>query len=192
MYTSGSSIPDTIPCTCVFLCTLILRFLKQYSYTSYKYCNSHHFVMTMETASLSTLSPNTSMLSVGLTSRAWNMARVATGSTADIRAPNEKLEGQRKWRTYRISWSGADKLIQADNLSLNCKTRWILCSLLCHMISLGPSDTHTNMKSLYNMTWRHAHYTSRHIFGGGRVHSEGLTDLCTRLRGKMTPKFDSP
>ncbi len=51
--------------------------------------------MTMETASLSTLSPNTSMLRVGLTSRAWKMASVATGSTADIRAPKEKLEGHR-------------------------------------------------------------------------------------------------
>ena len=47
--------------------------------------------MTMETASLSTLSPNTNMLSVGLTSRAWKMASVATGSTAEIRAPNVKL-----------------------------------------------------------------------------------------------------
>ena len=49
--------------------------------------------MTMETASLRTLSPKTSMLRVGLTSRAWKIARVATGSTAEINAPNEKLEG---------------------------------------------------------------------------------------------------
>ena len=49
-------------------------------------------VITMETASFSTLSPNTSMFRVGLTSRAWNMASVATGSTADIRAPNVKLK----------------------------------------------------------------------------------------------------
>ena len=47
--------------------------------------------MTMETASLSTLSPNTNILRVGLTSSAWKMARVATGSTAEIRAPNAKL-----------------------------------------------------------------------------------------------------
>ena len=38
-----------------------------------------------------TLSPKTSMLSVGLTSSAWKMARVATGSTAEMRAPNVKL-----------------------------------------------------------------------------------------------------
>ena len=53
------------------------------------------FVMTMETASLRTLSPNTSMLSVGFTSRAWNIASVATGSTADINAPNVKLKTSR-------------------------------------------------------------------------------------------------
>lgn len=46
----------------------------------------------METASLSTLSPNTNMLRVGSTFRAWNIASVATGSTADMRDPNVKLE----------------------------------------------------------------------------------------------------
>ena len=51
-----------------------------------------NFVMTMETASLSTLSPNTSMLRVGSTSKAWNMARVATGSTAEMRHPKVKLQ----------------------------------------------------------------------------------------------------
>ena len=51
-------------------------------------------VMTMATASLRTLSPNTSMFRVGFTSRAWNRARVATGSTADIRAPKVKLGGR--------------------------------------------------------------------------------------------------
>ena len=50
-----------------------------------------YLVMTIDTASFSTLSPNTSMLRVGLTSSAWKMARVATGSTAEIRAPKEKL-----------------------------------------------------------------------------------------------------
>ena len=50
----------------------------------------------METASFSTLSPNTSMLRVGLTSSAWKMASVATGSTAEIREPNVKLEGEGK------------------------------------------------------------------------------------------------
>ena len=54
----------------------------------------------METASFRTLSPNTSILRVGLTSRAWKMARVATGSTAEIRAPNVKLG------TGRIQWGG--------------------------------------------------------------------------------------
>ena len=47
--------------------------------------------MTIETASFRTLSPNTSMLRVGSTSRAWKMANVATGSTADINEPNAKL-----------------------------------------------------------------------------------------------------
>lgn len=46
---------------------------------------------TMDTASLRILSPNTNMLSSGGTSRALNMARVATGSTAEMSAPNAKL-----------------------------------------------------------------------------------------------------
>ena len=53
-----------------------------------------NFVMTIATASFNTLSPKTSMLSVGLTSSAWNRARVATGSTAEIRAPNVKLHNR--------------------------------------------------------------------------------------------------
>lgn len=47
--------------------------------------------MTIETASFRTLSPNTNMLRVGSTSKAWKMARVATGSTADISEPKAKL-----------------------------------------------------------------------------------------------------
>ena len=47
--------------------------------------------MTMETASFRTLSPNTNMLRVGSTSKAWKIARVATGSTADISDPKAKL-----------------------------------------------------------------------------------------------------
>ncbi len=66
--------------------------------------STNYFVMTMETASLSTLSPNTSMLSVGLTSRAWNIARVATGSTADIRAPKEKLKKGKKQQQQKTSY----------------------------------------------------------------------------------------
>ena len=48
-------------------------------------------VITMATASLRILSPNTSMFSTGSTSRTWKMASVATGSTADIRHPKAKL-----------------------------------------------------------------------------------------------------
>ena len=51
-----------------------------------------HSVMTMETASLRTLSPNTNMYSVGCTSIAENIASVATGSTAEISAPKPKLK----------------------------------------------------------------------------------------------------
>ena len=47
---------------------------------------------TTATASLSTLSPNTSMWSVGSTSSALKMASVATGSTAEINAPNTRLK----------------------------------------------------------------------------------------------------
>ena len=48
-------------------------------------------VSTIETASLSTLSPNTNMYKTGSTSRAWKMASVATGSTAEIKDPKAKL-----------------------------------------------------------------------------------------------------
>ena len=48
-------------------------------------------VSTMAHASLSTLSPNTSMYSIWSTSMAWKIASVATGSTADISEPNAKL-----------------------------------------------------------------------------------------------------
>jgi len=47
--------------------------------------------MTIETASLRILSPKTNILSVGSTSKAWKIARVATGSTAEISEPNAKL-----------------------------------------------------------------------------------------------------
>ena len=50
----------------------------------------------METASLRILSPKTNMLRVGSTSKAWKMARVATGSTAEIREPNAKLWRKKK------------------------------------------------------------------------------------------------
>jgi len=46
---------------------------------------------TMATASFKILSPKTSMFNTGSTSSAWNMATVATGSTADINEPNAKL-----------------------------------------------------------------------------------------------------
>ena len=47
-------------------------------------------------ASLSTLSPNTNMFRVGSRLRAWNIASVATGSTADMRDPNVKLTDKRE------------------------------------------------------------------------------------------------
>ena len=75
-----------------------MAFLLSFCYREGRQTNTH-FVITMETASFRTLSPNTSMLRVGLTSRAWKMARVATGSTAEIRAPNVKLgTGRRQQR----------------------------------------------------------------------------------------------
>jgi hypothetical protein len=48
-------------------------------------------VITIETASLRTLSPNTNIFRVGSTSKAWKIAKVATGSTAEIIEPNAKL-----------------------------------------------------------------------------------------------------
>lgn len=53
-----------------------------------------YLVRTMETASLRMLSPNTSMLRTGSTCSALKIAIVATGSTADIREPNAKLQGE--------------------------------------------------------------------------------------------------
>lgn len=45
----------------------------------------------METASFKILSPNTNMYNTWSTLRAWKIASVATGSTADMREPNAKL-----------------------------------------------------------------------------------------------------
>lgn len=50
-----------------------------------------YVVSTIETASFKTLSPKTSMYRTSSTFMAWNMASVATGSTADIREPKAKL-----------------------------------------------------------------------------------------------------
>ena len=50
-----------------------------------------YLVITMDTASFKMLSPNTNMFRVGSTSSAWNIAKVATGSTADINEPKAKL-----------------------------------------------------------------------------------------------------
>jgi len=47
-------------------------------------------VRTIDMASFRMLSPNTNMLRMGSTSRAWKMATVATGSTAEISDPNAK------------------------------------------------------------------------------------------------------
>lgn len=59
-------------------------------------CSPTYLVRTMETASLRMLSPNTSMLSTGSTCSALKIAIVATGSTADIREPNAKLQGEKQ------------------------------------------------------------------------------------------------
>lgn len=59
-----------------------------------------HLVRTMDTASLRILSPKTSMLSTGSTCSALKIAMVATGSTAEIREPNAKLQqGAREGET---------------------------------------------------------------------------------------------
>lgn len=60
-------------------------------------------VSTIDMASFRMLSPNTNMLSMGSTSSAWNIATVATGSTAEIREPKAKdseklsLESEDYW-----------------------------------------------------------------------------------------------
>lgn len=55
-----------------------------------------YLVSTMDTASLRMLSPNTSMFRTGSTFSALKMAMVATGSTAEIREPNAKLQRERE------------------------------------------------------------------------------------------------
>ena len=50
-----------------------------------------YVVNTIATASFSTLSPNTNMYRTWSTFKALKMARVATGSTADINDPKAKL-----------------------------------------------------------------------------------------------------
>lgn len=62
--------------------------------------------MTIETASLRMLSPKTNMFSVGSTSKAWKMARVATGSTAEISDPNAKLRRKKLRNTF---WSPSNQ-----------------------------------------------------------------------------------
>ena len=62
-----------------------------------------YLVSTMDTASFNTDSPNTNILRVGSTSRAWNMARVATGSTAEISDPNVKLHKNQKKKKISIN-----------------------------------------------------------------------------------------
>lgn len=56
-----------------------------------------HLVRTIATASLSMLSPKTNMFKTGSTSRAVKMARVATGSTADINDPKARLSVNSNW-----------------------------------------------------------------------------------------------
>ena len=48
-------------------------------------------VRTIATASFKMLSPKTNIFNTESTSKAWKMAIVATGSTADIREPKAKL-----------------------------------------------------------------------------------------------------
>jgi len=62
--------------------------------------------MTIETASLRILSPKTNMFNVGSTSKAWNMASVATGSTAEISDPNAKLKKIKDRSSYSLTCSG--------------------------------------------------------------------------------------
>ncbi len=50
-----------------------------------------YFVRTIATASFKMLSPKTSIYKTGSISNALNIARVATGSTADTNDPNAKL-----------------------------------------------------------------------------------------------------
>ena len=69
----------------------IMTIFTDYMQTCIDYIIQTYFVKTIETASLRTDSPNTNMLRVGSTWRAWNIASVATGSTADINEPNVKL-----------------------------------------------------------------------------------------------------
>lgn len=66
-----------------------------------------YLVSTIETASFKILSPNTNMYNTWSTLRAWKMARVATGSTADMREPNAKLSTKvslyttSAWKTWK-------------------------------------------------------------------------------------------
>ena len=64
-----------------------------------------HVARTMATASFNMLSPKTSMYSNGSTANAWKIAKVATGSTAEIRAPNANASMARSSKT-RPAWPG--------------------------------------------------------------------------------------
>jgi len=60
-------------------------------------------VSTIDMASLRMLSPNTNMLSMGSTSRAWKIATVATGSTAEMREPKAK-DSEKLRLKFRINY----------------------------------------------------------------------------------------
>ena len=57
----------------------------------YNKIDNTHVVNTIATASFKILSPNTNMYNMGSTSKAENIANVATGSTAEIKDPKAKL-----------------------------------------------------------------------------------------------------
>ena len=102
----------------------------------------------METASLSTLSPNTNMFRVGSRLRAWNIASVATGSTADMRDPNVKLTDKReREKNYLWPYSVVNYIV-LQYVECNCFTT----SDICPVDTLHPSVEEKTQQGLVNWT----------------------------------------
>lgn len=70
---------------------VLLYLFIDYKYLNIKFIKLIYFVNTIATASFRILSPNTNIYKIGSMSKALNIARVATGSTAETSEPKAKL-----------------------------------------------------------------------------------------------------
>lgn len=145
--------------------------------------------MTMETASFRTLSPNTNMLRVGSTSSAWKIARVATGSTADISEPKAKLHNLFYQHKHNEWWTPFNCTEGRNNINLDPATKLKqLCNTLYTVNNTFPRPNITpptinaeiavpitaNTK-MEPMFWKKSPYTTQHE---EQCNNDGPGTLC--------------